>query len=221
MQEPKRTEGVRRRVPLTRERVLDAAIVLADEGGIEHVTMRRLGNRLGVEAMALYKHLANKNEILDGIVEAVIGEIVIPHPDTQWREAMQQRAISARSVLRRHPWVIGLMESRGMPGPVTLKYVDSVIGSLRSGGFSLELAGHAFWLLDSFVYGQVIQEVSLSGPSSEALTPANDDFGADDQAGHYSHLLEMASEAEAIGFTVDGEFRFGLELILDALEAAR
>lgn len=195
--------------------------MLADEGGIEHITMRRLGGRLGVEAMALYKHLANKNEILDGIVEAVMGEIEVPLPDMQWRAAMRLRAISARAVLRRHPWVIGLMESRGMPGPVTLKYVDSVIGSLRSGGFSVALAGHAFWLLDSYVYGHVIQEVSLSGSASAAPTPGADNDGASDQAGDYAHLAEMAGEAGAIGFTVEGEFQFGLELILDALDAAR
>ena len=151
----------RRRRPLTRERVLRAAVALADRHGVESLTMRRLGGKLGVEAMALYKHVANKDEILDGIAELVVGEIEIPAAGSEWRTAMRQRAVSARRVLKRHPWAIGLMESRGSSGPATLRYVDAVLGTLRGGGFSVEMATHAFWLLDSYVYGHVIQEISL------------------------------------------------------------
>ena len=149
------------RIPLTRERVLRAAIALCDEGGIESLSMRKLGQQLGVEAMSLYNHVANKDDILDGIVDVVVNEIDVPPIGDDWKAALRQRANSARAVLSRHPWATGLIESRTNPGPATLRYYDSVIGSLREAGFSIEMAAHAFSALDSYIYGFALQEVSL------------------------------------------------------------
>ncbi len=187
--------------------MLAAAAAVADREGLHSLTMRRLGGELGVEAMALYKHVANKDEILDGIVEVVVAEIEVPSPGSEWRTAMRQRAISVRQVLRRHPWAIGLMESRRRPGPATMQYLDAVVASLRSGGFSVEMAAHAFWLLDSYVYGHVIQEISVS--AGEIFDHA--------EMGDYPHLAEVAAGAMASGYDFDSEFEFGLDLILDTL----
>ncbi|MEX0756437.1 MAG: TetR/AcrR family transcriptional regulator C-terminal domain-containing protein, partial [Acidimicrobiia bacterium] len=160
------------RPPLSRERILRAAIAIADEGGLESLTMRRLGGRLGVEAMSLYKHVADKEDVLHGIVDLAFGEIELPPAGGDWRTAMRQRALSARRVLTSHPWAIGMMESTSTMGPATLRYVDAVIGSLRVGGFSLQMTAHAFMLLDSYIYGFVVQETSYTAPDPDAVTPA-------------------------------------------------
>lgn len=200
------------RPPLTRDRVLQAAVAVADREGLNALTMRRLGAELGVEAMSLYKHVANKDGVLDGIVELVIGKIAIPSPGEPWKRAMRRRAISAREVLRRHSWAIGLLEARGSTGPAALRYLDAILGNLRAAGFSVENAAHAFWVLDSYVYGQVVQELSLPvGSSEESLL-------AGETKGEYPHLVEVAEHARTAGYTVDGEFEYGLDLILDALE---
>jgi AcrR family transcriptional regulator len=207
------------RVPLSRERVLHAAVAVADQGGLESLTMRRLGQHLGVEAMSLYKHVASKDEILDGIIDIVVGEIDLPSPGVEWKAAMQQRAISARQVLASHPWAIGMLKSRNAMGSAALRYTDAVIGSLRSGGFSVEMAAHAFWLLDSYIYGFVVQELSLPFPTSEETVeraalqtlPATE----------YPHLIEMATEHVAAPDQYATEFKFGLDLILDGLEKHR
>ena len=126
------------RAPLSRERVLGAAVALADRGGIGALSMRKLAQELGVEAMSLYHHVANKDDILDGIVDVVFSEIELPSGDADWKAAMRQRAISAREALLRHPWATGLMESRSTPGPATLRHHDAVLGILRTAGFSVE-----------------------------------------------------------------------------------
>src|SRR5262245_10718918 len=140
------------RAPLSKERVLRAAVRMADEGGVASLTMRKLAEDLGVEAMSLYHHVANKNEILDGMVDLVCSEIDLPARGADWKTAMRQRAISARAVLLRHPWAVGLMESRAHPGPATMQHHDAVIGSLRGAGFSIAMAAHAFSVLDSYIY---------------------------------------------------------------------
>ena len=208
------------RRPLTKERVLHAAVDLADRDGLGALTMRRLGTELGVEAMSLYKHVANKEEILDGIVGVVIGEIEIPSDGADWRESMRTRAISARQVLSRHSWAIGLFESRDAMGPAVMHYLDAILGNLRSAGFSLEHAAHAFWLLDSFVYGHVIQEASMSSRTvgEAAGSTSNLDETAIEE---YPNLLEVAQDAVRSGYSLDKEFEFGLELILDALSEHR
>src|SRR5438270_97345 len=172
MSEP--SAGARRsRVPLRRERVLQAAVTFADENGVESLSMRKLGEALGVEAMSLYNHVANKVDLLDGMIDVVFSEIELPS-GADWRTAMRRRAISAREVLSRHRWAIGLMESRTSPGAATLRAHDAVIGCLRDGGFSIEVSGHAFSALDSYLYGLPLPEASLPSYSREetaALAP--------------------------------------------------
>lgn len=214
------TKKTQLRPPLTRDRVVRAAVHLADQVGLEALTMRRLGAELGVEAMSLYKHVANKNEILDGIVELVIAEIEIPEVGVDWKTAMKQRAISARAVLSHHSWAIGLLEARGSTGPAALRYMDAIIGNLRSAGFSTENAAHAFWLLDSYVYGHVIQEMSFSAVDPEDTAnsaSSGEELAMDD----YPHLLEMQQDALSFPYSFDTEFEFGLDLILNALEAGK
>src|SRR5271165_5696577 len=140
------------RTPLNGERVMRAAVAFADESGIGSLTMRKLGEALGVEAMSLYNHVANKDALLDGMVDLVFSEIDLPSSGTDWKTAMRERAVSARQALSRHSWAIALMSSRTSPGPATLKHHDAVIGSLREGGFSVEIAAHAFSVLDSYIY---------------------------------------------------------------------
>jgi AcrR family transcriptional regulator len=180
--------------------------------------MRRLGAELGVEAMSLYKHIANKDEILDGMIERVIGEIEIPSVGAEWREAMRRRAISVREVLGRHAWAIGLFESRGSLGPTALRYLDAILGNLRSAGFSMDVATHAFWLLDSYVYGHVIQEssMSVSSPVGGTASTASTVEAATTNA--YPHLAEIEEHARSSEYSFDTEFVYGLDLILDALE---
>src|SRR3989442_10616094 len=130
------------RTPLSRERILRVAINLADRNGIDSLSMRKLGQELGVEAMSLYSHVANKDDLLDGMVDVVFGEIGPPPAGVGWRSVMHQRAVAARTALSRHPWAIGLMESRRRPGPATLRHHDAVLGALRKAGFSIEAAAH-------------------------------------------------------------------------------
>ena len=212
------TKSLSPRPPLTRKRVLQAAVSLSDRDGLAALTMRRLGAELDVEAMSLYKHVSDKEGILDGIVELVIGEIEIPNAGSDWKEAMRQRANSARAVLSRHSWAIGLLEARGLKGSTAMRYLDAILGSLRSAGFSTENAAHAFWLLDSYVYGHVIQETSMRFHESEEMTevtgPSPEGITSDD----YPYLVEIEAHARTSPHSFDNEFEFGLDLILKALE---
>ena len=207
---------------LSRDRVLRAAVALADTGGIESLSMRKLGGELGVEAMSLYNHVANKVDLLDGMIDAVFAEIDLPPEGTDWRTAMRRRAISVRAVLARHPWAIGLMESRTTPGPATLRHHDAVIGTLRGAGFSIELAAHAYSALDSYLYGFALQEPSLPFQSPEETAKVAQMIMARFSSGQYPHLTEMTVEhVLQPGYDYGDEFEFGLDLILDGLERAR
>ena len=210
-------ENTSPRPPLTKARVLLAAIDLADREGLGALTMRRLGAELGVEAMSLYKHVANKEAILDGIVELVVGEIEVPTDGADWKQAMRRRAVSARQVLSRHSWTIGLLEARGSTGPNALHYVNAILGNLRTAGFSITLAAHAFWLLDSYVYGHVIQEISLPFTTSDEMVQSTRSL-PEQTTREYPHLFEIGERALSNGFSVESEFEFGLDLILDGLE---
>jgi AcrR family transcriptional regulator len=205
------------RAPLSRERVLRGAVAVADEAGIGSLTMRSLAQELGVKPMSLYHHVTNKGEILDGIVDLVFSEIELPSADGDWRSEIHRRAISARRVLRCHPWAIGLMESRTTPGPATLRHHDAIIGTLRGAGFSVEMTAHAYALIDSYVYGFALQEAALPfGPETvaEVTEPMMQQFSADE----YPHLVEMATELILQpGYDFGNEFEFGLSVILDAL----
>src|SRR5688572_8581488 len=162
-----RGAGSAPRLPLSRERVLRAAVELAGAAGIEALTMRRLGEELGVEAMSLYKYVANKDDLLDGMVDVVFGEIELPSRDADWRTAMRERAISVRGALTRHPWATPLMQSRSRPGPATLRHHDAVIGTLRAAGFPIALVARAFSALDSYIYGFALQQRSLPFETEE------------------------------------------------------
>jgi AcrR family transcriptional regulator len=211
------SKPVRDRVPLNRERVLRAAVAVADAGGIAALTIRSLAQELDVKAMSVYYHVANKDEILDGIVDLVFAEIDLPAPGGDWRAELTRRADSARRVLRRHPWAVGLLDSRSAPGPATLRHHDAVIGTLRGAGFSVEMTAHAFALLDSHLYGFVLQENALpTGPDAVAdvAGPIMEQF----PAGGYPHLTELAVEhVMRPGYAFGDEFAFGLTMILDAL----
>jgi AcrR family transcriptional regulator len=206
------------RVRLSRERVLRGAVAVADAGGIGSLTIRSLAQHLGVKPMSLYYYVAGKDEILDGIVDLVFSEIELPSLNSDWRSEMVRRANSARRVLRRHSWAIGLMESRKNPGPATLRHHDAVIGTLRGAGFSVEMTAHAYALLDSYIYGFALQEASLpfEGPNTAAdvAEPMMQQFPTD----AYPHLIELATEyILQPGYDFGNEFQFGLDVILRAL----
>jgi len=210
------------RTPLSRERVLRAAIVLADTGGIESLTMRRLGLELRVEAMSLYNHVADKDDIFDGIADLVFSEIAVPSDRAGWKTAMRQRAISARGALLRHPWASSLMQSRTKPGPATLRHHDAVIGSLRRGGFSVDMAAHAFSVLDSYIYGFAQQRGNLTFTTSKEAAVVAENILQQLPADEYPHLAEMIIEhAMTPGYDYAQEFEFGLDLILDGLESSQ
>ncbi len=207
------------RARLSRERVLRAAIARADAGGIESLSMRKLGDELGVEAMSLYTHVANKEDLLDGMTDAVFAEIELPTGDDDWRTAMRRRAISTRDVLARHPWATRLMQSRTHPGPATLRHHDTVIGTLRRAGFSIELTAHALSALDSYIYGFALQQASLPFETGEETAELAAAIMAPFAAGEYPHLTELTVEhVLQPGYDYGDEFLFGLDLVLDGLE---
>jgi AcrR family transcriptional regulator len=210
-----------RRQPLSRGQVLRAAVALADQGGIGAVSMRKLGQVLGVEAMSLYNHVARKSDLLDGMIDIVFSEIGLPAGDGGWKPAMRQRAVSAREVLGRHRWAIGLMESRRSPGPATLRHHDAVLGCLRRAGFSVEMTAHAYSLLDSYTYGFALQEASLPFDTPEKTTQVAQEIFGQFPAGQYPHLTELTIQhVLRPGYHYGDEFEIGLDLILDALERA-
>ncbi len=206
---------------LSRERVLRAAVAVADSGGIESLTMRRLGEDLGVEAMSLYKHVANKEDLLDGMVDLVFAEIALPSGDTDWRTAMRDRAVSTRAALVRHPWATPLMQSRTAPGPATLRHHDTVIGTLRRAGFPVQLTAHAFSVLDGYIYGFAMQQRSLPFDTLEEAQEVGRQMFARMPAGAYPHLTELTVEhILQPGYDYGDEFEYGLDLILDGLDRA-
>ncbi len=208
------------RTPLNRERVLTAAAEIADERGVGAVTMRELASRLGVEAMSLYNHVTNKDDILDGMVDLVMEELDLPTDIDDWREAMRRRAVSAHEVFGRHPWLPALLDSRESSGPSRLRYYDWVLGHLLGAGFSIEGAARAFSLLDSYVYGFGIQQFNFSADGDappEEMAEAILAFVPVDQ---YPHLHRMASHAMKSGYDGEADFAFGLEIILDGLQRA-
>ncbi len=208
------------REPVSRDRAVRVAVDLADAGGLESLSMRRLAQALGVEAMSLYYHVKNKDDLIDGMVDLVFDEIALPPTDTPWRTAMEDRAHSARAAWARHPWAISLM--RSTPGAATLRHLDAVIACLRGAGFSMTLTAHAMSLLDSYVDGFALQEASL--PLSEAgdVNAATEDILAQQHmmSGAFPHLAEMAqTHILQPGYAYGNEFSFGLGLILDGIEA--
>ncbi|HIH03362.1 MAG TPA: TetR/AcrR family transcriptional regulator [Methanoregulaceae archaeon] len=209
------------RKPLSREQVLRAGLELADEGGIDALTMRGLGRRLGVEAMSLYNHVENKDDVLDGMLDLVAGEMDLPSGDVDWREAMRRRAVSARAVFARHPWASALMDARESSGPERMRYFEWVIGTLRRAGFSVELALRAFSAIDSYVYGFGRQQLNISAAEGDPKEMAAAFLSAI-PADEFPYLREVITEhALTVGYDEAADFEFGLGLILDGLERVR
>lgn len=209
-----------RNKPLSRERVLRAAVRIADKDGIESLSMRKLAQSLGVEAMSLYNHVAKKEDVLDGVVEIVAAKIDLPEIGKDWRMAMRQRAISAHEVLLRHPWAAMLFLSRVNVGPVMLRYVDATIGCLHEAGFSYEMADHAWNALDNHIYGFTLQALNFPLDPSEYREAAQS-FLPMIPADKYPYLRALSQQV--IDGTHNGlqDFTFGLDLILDGLESIR
>jgi AcrR family transcriptional regulator len=209
------------REPLSREKVLRAAVALADEGGVESASMRKIAQELGVVPMALYKHVANKDELLDGMIDVVVGEIDPPRPGADWKTAVRERILSARRTLLRHPWASRVMESRTDPTPTVLAYMDSMIGMFRTGGFSMDLTHHAMHVMGSRMMG-----------FSQELFNENSDTDPDMDVEMYAAMgethpwiYELATmvnhdDASVVAAGCDDqfEFEFALDLVLDGLE---
>jgi AcrR family transcriptional regulator len=211
------------RTPLSRDRILRAALDLADRDGFESCSMRRLGAQLGVEAMSLYRYVTSKEDLLSGLVDVVFAEVEIDEPGaTEWRTAMRDRAHSHRAAMRRHPWTIGLMEGRMQPGTASLRVHDATLGILREAGFPFRAAVHANSVLDAYVYGFALQERGLPAQADGATAEV-----MREQAHHvpemrdYPYLVEAMGEFANAGYDYDAEFAFGLELILDGIERLR
>jgi len=211
-----------RRAPLTRERVLLTAIDLADRGGIDALSMRKLGQELGVEAMALYRHVRDKTDLLDGVVEVIVGEIERTTPGDDWKADLRAQAMAARRVMLRHPWARRALEDRGTTGPATLAYIESVLAILHAGGFSIDLAHHSLHLLGSRVFG-FSQDLFEEGGGDSGAEPDPIVMGA--MAERFPRVTELAQAASHEGVLGrcddDAEFAFGLDLILDGLERMR
>jgi AcrR family transcriptional regulator len=217
------------RVPLSRDRVLHAAISLVDEGGIESLSMRKLGQALGVEAMSLYNHVANKDAILDGIVDLVMSEIELPSAEEDWESAIRKCAISAHEALVRHPWACNLIMSSTRVRPARLRYMESLLRRLREAGFSAEETYHAYHALDSHILGFTLWQVGHVMPGdgprvtnkeelASFLATLLREFPLDD----YPYLLEHGEQHLTEGsHKEEGEFEFGLGLILDGLKRIR
>jgi len=210
----------RKRAPLSRDRVLRAAVELADEGGAGALTMQQIGRRLGVEAMSLYRHVRNKDDILDGMVDLVFAEVELPADRSSWRTVLRARSTSTRAALRRHPWAITLMESRMAPGPANLRSHEDTLTVLLDSGCSATTATHAYNLVDSYVLGFALQEVNLPFSNAEELAAMGEELLAHVQADEYPNTARVAGELLASGFDYADEFEFGLDLILDDIERA-
>ena len=207
---------------LSTQRVVAEAMRLADREGVDGLSMRRLAGALGAGAMSLYYYVANKDELLDAMIDVVFAEIELPPADTDWQSAMRQRSLSARQVLARHPWAIGLMESRTTPGPANLRHREAVTACLRKAGFSVVMATHANWLLDSYVYGFALQEASLPFDNAGELAGMTEDvFLPQLPPDEFPYLNESAAALLAAGYDPAEEFAFGLGLVLAALEPLR
>ncbi len=207
---------------LSKQRVVVEAVRLADRDGVDGLSMRRLAGALGAGAMSLYHYVANKEELLDAMVDIVFGEIELPPEETDWQAAMRRRAMSARQVLARHPWAIGLMESRTSPGPANLRHHEAVTACLRRAGFSALMATHANWLLDSYVYGFALQQSSVPFNTAEELADMTQDVYLPQLSPEeFPYLHEAAAALVAAGYDPADEFVFGLDLVLAALEPLR
>ena len=208
---------------LTRERILEAAVELADHDGFEGLTMRRLAEGMGVGAMSLYHYVPNKQELLVGMVDVVFAEIDPPEIGGDWKSEMRKRALSTRAALLRHRWAIGRMESATAPGPTSIRLHEATLGCLREAGFSIEQTIQAQSVQDAYIYGFTLQEKTLPFEDAEGSTDVAAAQAAQfDMAAYYPYLAEVvAGHVATVGYDFDEAFEYGLDLILDALDARR
>ncbi|MFN2320390.1 MAG: TetR/AcrR family transcriptional regulator [Dermatophilaceae bacterium] len=208
----------RQRPALSPQRIIEAAVRVADAGGLRQVSMRNVATELGVEAMSLYHHMAGKGAILDALADWVFTQIDPPEPTEPWREAMTRRAGSARGALAAHPWALGLIESRGVPGPALLRHHDAMLGCLLANGFPAPMATHAFSAIDAYIYGFVLTEhtVPFEAGGAEEFAAGIEQFVPAEQYPHLSAMLH--EQVLGHGYDFADEFDFGLELILDGLQ---
>jgi len=221
---PSKTDTARRRsprTPLSRERVLQAAVELADTRGVAELTMRKLAKELGVEAMSLYNHVADKDDLLDGMIDLVFGEIEAPAAGGDWKAELRKRAVSTRQALLRHRWAVGQMEGRTTHGPSNLRVHDAVLGCLRAAGFSVEMTIHAMSVQDAYVYGFALQQTDMASQTPEdfAASARRQMAAYADSLADYPNLVEVVGGHVAqAGYDYETEFLFGLDIILDGLE---
>ncbi|MDQ2662352.1 MAG: TetR/AcrR family transcriptional regulator [Actinomycetota bacterium] len=209
-------------VVLSKQRVVAEAVRLADRDGVEGLSMRRLAAELDAGAMSLYHYVANKEELLDAMIDVVFEEIELPSLELDWQSAMRERATSVRQALARHPWSIGVLQSRTTPGPVSLRHSEAVTACLRQAGFSVVMATHANWLFDSYVYGFALQEVTLPFDTADELTNmVTEVYLPQLPPDEFPYLNESAAALGAAGYVPAEEFAFGLDLVLGALEPLR
>ena len=209
------------RKPLSRERVLETAVALADQRGAEALTMRKLAAELGVEAMSLYNHVENKNDLLDGMINVVFGEIEVPAPSGDWKSELRTRATSTRNALNRHRWAIGEMEGRTDIGPENMRVHEGVLACLRGAGFTVEMTIHAYSVQDAYIYGFVLQEADMSSETPEDFAKEAKRQMKEYESIHsdFPNLVEVVGGHVAEhGYDYDTEFLFGLDVILDGLE---
>jgi AcrR family transcriptional regulator len=210
----------RTQTPLTRERIVDTAVALADADGLAGLSMRALARELGVEAMSLYHHVPNKDALLDAMVDVVFAEFHDPVPGAAWREELRRRSLTGREAMKRHRWAIGLMDSRTSPAQHALHHHDAVLGCLRESGFPITLVATAFALLDAHLYGFVVQELALPFQGESELAEVVGDVLTAIPAGQLEHFTWFAREhALQPGYDFGDEFEVGLDLILDGLAA--
>ncbi|HEY9630726.1 MAG TPA: TetR/AcrR family transcriptional regulator C-terminal domain-containing protein [Coleofasciculaceae cyanobacterium] len=206
--------------PLSRERILDAALRLADEGGLESLSMRKLAQELSVKAMSLYNYVTNKDDLLDAIVDRVVSEIEVPSLESDWQLAMRRRATSAHAVLLRHPWATMAIVSRVNVGSAMLHYVDATLGCLREAGFSVEMADHAWNAIDNHIYGFTLQELNFPFEATEYSTVAENYLGRI-PVEQYPYLNQLTHHVMEGRYDGIHDFEFGLELILNGLDRFR
>ena len=206
---------------LSRQLVVQAAIQHADSAGLDALTMRQVAGMLQVAPMSLYRHISNRDDLIDAMVDVLFSEIALPLGSAHWKTAMRTRAISLRDVLARHRWAIGLMESRTRPGPSNLRHHDAVIGKLRSAGFDLAMVAHAYSLLDGYIYGYALTKMNLPFETTEEMAEMAQDMFEPFPANDYPNLAEFVSDhVMKPGYDYGEEFEYGLDLILNGLEEA-
>ena len=209
------------RQSLSLSRIIEGATGLADEIGVDALTIRKLATALDAKPMTIYHYVSNKEAIIDGMIDMVFSEIDLPPMDIHWKSAIRQRSASARAVLAKHPWAVPLMESRSTPGVATLRQHNAVIACLRKGGLSIQMTAHAYAVIDAFIYGFAMQEASLPATSGNEMAELAESILQTSAMAEYPHLMELTTEhVLQPGYDFAKEFEFGLNLILNGLESA-